>query len=32
MVYISRFGVHVNFLQNSGAVAFEGVFLLVLVS
>jgi hypothetical protein len=31
MVYISSIGVHVNFEQNSGAVAIEGVFLLVSV-
>jgi len=32
MVYISPFGVHVNFEQKSGAVAIEDVFLLVSVS
>lgn len=30
MVYISPFGVHVNFEQKADAVATEGVFLLVL--
>jgi hypothetical protein len=29
MVYISPFGVHVNFEQKADAVATEGVFLLV---
>jgi hypothetical protein len=32
MVYISSIGVHVNFEQNSGAVAIESVFLLVSIS
>jgi len=32
MVYISPFGVHVSFEQNSGAVAIECVFLLVSIA